>query len=621
MADTRPITRLTIKDTETGTETETDIKTCARGVECDEGKTVQDHISDFVAHKKDVNRHVLVQVSGDEPETGPALWFDDDNLLHYKDKDGNESALYPTTKPDNVEGLSALLTAAKQEAQTNLSSHTSDKSNPHGVTAEQAGADPSGSAAAVQTNLDTHTSNTSNPHNVTYSQVGAAAASHTHSSSDLTNAVPIYLGGTGATAAADAMTNLGGMLTDMSNLAFELVWTESEMLAGYWSSVCYGDGKFVATTSSGNKIAYSTDGITWTTATTSISLYGDSVCYGNGKFVAVAGVTASASYSTDGITWATTTMPRSANWQSVCYGAGKFVAVSDNNSAAAYSTDGVTWTEMSLSTSKQWRSVCYGAGKFVAIARNTNAAAYSTDGITWTAMTLPSSKDWKTVCYGGGKFVAVAKSSNAVAYSDDGINWTATTLRDSQTWYSVCYGNGKFVAVAYNSNIIAYSTNGTSWTRRTLPNGANWQSVCYGAGKFVAISLNSSSKASTVVADATPSAISQLNAAGLARMQLVSYVGTGTYGSSNPTSVTFDFAPKIVLNLFSSVAISELQRLIVSKLTNSYVSGNGFSGYVSGYPSYGKKSSDGKSIYWYNTKSASYQINNAGVTYYLLALA
>ena len=177
MADTRPITRLTIKDTETGTETETDVKTCARGVTCDEGKTAQDHISDFVAHKKDVNRHVLVQVGGDEPTTGPALWFDEDNLLHYKDKSGNENDLYPATKAALVEGLSALLTGVKKAASTDLSSHTSDKNNPHGVTAEQAGADQKGAAAAVQGKLDTHTGDRSNPHNVTCDQIGAIESS------------------------------------------------------------------------------------------------------------------------------------------------------------------------------------------------------------------------------------------------------------------------------------------------------------------------------------------------------------------------------------------------------------------------------------------------------------
>lgn len=177
MADTRPITRLTIKDTETGAETETDVKTCARGVTCDEGKTAQDHISDFVAHKKDVNRHVLVQVGGDEPATGPALWIDENNLLHYKDKSGSKDDLYPATKAALVEGLSALLTGVKKAASTDLSSHTSDKNNPHGVTAEQAGADQKGAAAAVQGKLDTHTGDRSNPHNVTCDQIGAIESS------------------------------------------------------------------------------------------------------------------------------------------------------------------------------------------------------------------------------------------------------------------------------------------------------------------------------------------------------------------------------------------------------------------------------------------------------------
>lgn len=50
---------------------------------------------------------------------------------------------------------------AAPAVQTNLTTHIGDATNPHGVTAAQAGADPSGSAAAVQTNLDTHTGTTS----------------------------------------------------------------------------------------------------------------------------------------------------------------------------------------------------------------------------------------------------------------------------------------------------------------------------------------------------------------------------------------------------------------------------------------------------------------------------
>lgn len=40
--------------------------------------------------------------------------------------------------------------------QGNLDTHVADDTNPHSVTAAQAGADPAGSAAAVQGNLDTH---------------------------------------------------------------------------------------------------------------------------------------------------------------------------------------------------------------------------------------------------------------------------------------------------------------------------------------------------------------------------------------------------------------------------------------------------------------------------------
>ncbi len=48
--------------------------------------------------------------------------------------------------------------------------------NPHAVTAEQVGADPLGSAAAVQANLNLHTTNYTNPHGVTLLQLGGEPA-------------------------------------------------------------------------------------------------------------------------------------------------------------------------------------------------------------------------------------------------------------------------------------------------------------------------------------------------------------------------------------------------------------------------------------------------------------
>lgn len=56
--------------------------------------------------------------------------------LSYVDYDGNEHILYPETEIDCVHGLNEEL-GAKAPI-----SHTEDKNNPHGVTAEQAGARP-----------------------------------------------------------------------------------------------------------------------------------------------------------------------------------------------------------------------------------------------------------------------------------------------------------------------------------------------------------------------------------------------------------------------------------------------------------------------------------------------
>lgn len=54
---------------------------------------------------------------------------------------------------------------------TNFTDHTTSP-NPHGVTAEQVGADPAGAAAAVAGDLGSHAGRTDNPHGVTAEQVG-----------------------------------------------------------------------------------------------------------------------------------------------------------------------------------------------------------------------------------------------------------------------------------------------------------------------------------------------------------------------------------------------------------------------------------------------------------------
>lgn len=113
-------------------------------------------------------------------------------------------------------------------------------------------------------------------------------------------------------------------------------------------------------------------------------------------------------------------------------------------------------------------------------------------------------------------------------------------------------------------------------------------------------------------------------AAGWARREFVSYTGDNTYGAANPTSLTFDFAPKIVIFLDStyqdtqqdantyagSVAIMDF---LATSMTNARIFG-GQAG------TYAMKSADGKTLTWYSS-NAGIQLNATNRKYYFLALA
>lgn len=76
------------------------------------------------------------------------------------------------------------------------------------LTASDVGADASGSAEAVQDNLDTHTSNKSNPHGVTAAQVGAVPTSRTVNGKALSSNISLTASDVGADASGAANTAL-----------------------------------------------------------------------------------------------------------------------------------------------------------------------------------------------------------------------------------------------------------------------------------------------------------------------------------------------------------------------------------------------------------------------------
>lgn len=123
---------------------------------------------------------------------------------------------------------------------------------------------------------------------------------------------------------------------------------------------------------------------------------------------------------------------------------------------------------------------------------------------------------------------------------------------------------------------------------------------------------------------------------GHAWAQVLSYVGTGTYGDGNPCSLTADFPIKMAMiigyrssyedetkdtiMMYSSES-SASHVMLGDVLSDAYTANNGFTyGKYAYKNSYGKKSNGGKTISWYHTKDAKYQVNESGYTYYFLAV-
>lgn len=111
-----------------------------------------------------------------------------------------------------------------------------------------------------------------------------------------------------------------------------------------------------------------------------------------------------------------------------------------------------------------------------------------------------------------------------------------------------------------------------------------------------------------------------------ARIEIGSYKGTGKYGSSNPNSLTFSEAPTAVFLTYYTTYNTSTDAIFVndnrfymlsSQLTTSFTEKTGFC--IGANLCLGKKSGDGKTIYWYGT-SSKYQANATGTTYHYVAL-
>lgn len=107
------------------------------------------------------------------------------------------------------------------------------------------------------------------------------------------------------------------------------------------------------------------------------------------------------------------------------------------------------------------------------------------------------------------------------------------------------------------------------------------------------------------------------------KIELGSYVGTGAFGQSNPSSITFSFPFDIAIlfgeSKYGSISHNNNSNWMISKQqlnANAYTYGTGFSLGLGG-SSYGKTSLDGKTFLWYTQSTeATSQANEKNITYY-----
>ena len=282
-------------------------------------------------------------------------------------------------------------------------------------------------------------------------------------------------------------------------------------------SICWNGRIWVATGQGTNSIAYTTDpfGINSWTGRGSTILNNSYACIWNGEMFIAVGYPGQATiaYSYDGIYW--TSLGTSIF---TLYGLGitwtgkNFIAGGSNGgNTLAYSKNGINWVGIKNSIFNGSGGTvipCFNGSRpntikfprriYLAIGSGTNGnITYSPDMLNWynypnpTMYTLGSDGN-SGICYNGRIWVAgTGTAGNSIAVSKNGFIWTpvanTSLLFSSGTLSSIVWTGTMFIAGSSNTaatgNCIAYSYEGYTWipvkgSSAMFTSGVNGLSVC-----------------------------------------------------------------------------------------------------------------------------------------------
>ena len=275
---------------------------------------------------------------------------------------------------------------------------------------------------------------------------------------------------------------------------------------------------------------------------------------------------------------------------------------------------------------------------------------------TWTAHYIVKLSDGANqYCLGGG---STSTSSNIIYYSDSiALDENGNTILVNEKSVSVSYSNGtsdtvqsligKYIRNAKEShpnnsslpNTILYINPSATITRKQITsdvdNRYNVLISSQGAQKATAVLVPIVGEWEYIKSadrSAHPDSGVQAgyeyqylgvpfeNAVNTTKIATGTYTGTGTYGSSNPNSLTFDFGPKIVF--FGRVVPSSGYWGYGSAIMVKQEDGGSNYTFVGGTSSTSRVMYvfNGKTIEWYSSGDQDHQLNAIGTTYSYLAL-
>jgi len=229
-----------------------------------------------------------------------------------------------------------------------------------------------------------------------------------------------------------------------------LSWNTSASGSLLLTTACYtvadGSGIWLAGGEGTNRIIKSADGVNWDAsfpvgATNPNTVFGNNSCkaiaYNGFKWVAASDSTANRiAQSSNGLSW-TGCPTANAIFTSFCRGIAWngqiWVAVGDTGKIA-YSSDGITWTAVTTDiTSSFWNSVAWNGNLWVVGGSSVGSSeplAYSYDGLNWTKSINGKTilgNNCTSVAWTGTLWVATGLGIDTVsAYSYNGIAWTSS---------------------------------------------------------------------------------------------------------------------------------------------------------------------------------------------------